>query len=926
MIKSIQKKLFGSSSDKLIKKISPLIEEINKKEASLTKLTDEQLRAKTAKFKQKVDQGASLDSLLVDSFAVCREAGARVLNMRHFDVQLLGGIALHRGMIAEMKTGEGKTLAATLPCYLNALNGKGSHVITVNDYLAQRDSEWMGQIHRFLGLEVGCVTNNVYDEERKQQYRADVTYGTNNEFGFDYLRDNMKPSLDLYVQRELNFAIVDEVDSILIDEARTPLIISGPSGENIEAYFESDRAVRQLKRDLDYVIDEKARGVSLTEEGVAKLEKILAVENLFAPDNIDRVHFIHASLKAHAVFKIDTDYVVRDGEIVIVDEFTGRLMPGRRWSDGIHQAVEAKEGVKVQSENQTLATITLQNYFRMYNKLAGMTGTAETEEEEFSKVYGLKVLVIPSNKPVIRDDANDLVYRNEAGKYRAVIKDIKEQHAAKRPVLVGTVSVAKSERVSKLLSREGIPHNVLNAKHHKSEAEIITEAGHSGSVTIATNMAGRGTDIILGEGVLEAGGLHVIGTERHESRRIDNQLRGRAGRQGDPGSSRFYLSLEDDLMRIFANETVVNIMDRIGMDEDEPIEAGLVTKQIAKAQKRVELHNFDIREQILKYDDVLNKQREVIYELRRQILEGKNLRDLIKDLTLEFAQDVVSQFCYEEKVNPNEWQWSELDDAVKDSFNLAIIDSKKAKIEANKWAITASELAKWISEQATFAYNAKADQVEEELMRDVERHYLIQSLDHHWKDHLYALDKLREGIHLRGYAQKDPLLEYRKEGFALFKQLDKIIKQSALTKLFKVQIKSKEEQEAELRAMDEEHAREWEEGMQLSGPTLDSNNVPESSDALPADVAEAAAKLSDASGGNSKKIDASDPAMAAAMRMLRDYQKKQMQQLDAAQASSGSAGPAPERKPQTRSQPKVGRNDPCPCGSGKKYKACHGKS
>lgn len=925
MIKNLQKKLFGSPSDKLIKKISPLIEEINKKEASLIKLSDDQLRAKTAEFKEKVDKGASLENLLVEAFAVCREAGARVLNMRHFDVQLLGGIALHRGMIAEMKTGEGKTLSATLPCYLNALNGKGSHVITVNDYLAQRDSEWMGQIHRFLGLEVGCITNDVYDEERKNQYLADVTYGTNNEFGFDYLRDNMKPSLDLYVQRELNFAIVDEVDSILIDEARTPLIISGPSGENIEAYFESDKAVRQLKRDLDYVIDEKARSVSLTEEGVAKLEKILAVENLFAPDNIDRVHFIHASMKAHAVFKRDTDYVVRDGEIMIVDEYTGRLMPGRRWSDGIHQAIEAKEAVKVQSENQTLATITLQNYFRMYNKLSGMTGTAETEEEEFSKVYGLKVLVIPSNKPIIRNDFNDLVYRNEAGKYRAVIRDIKEQHEANRPILVGTVSVAKSERVSTLLSREGIPHNVLNAKFHKSEAEIITEAGQGGSVTIATNMAGRGTDIILGDGIAKAGGLHVIGTERHESRRIDNQLRGRAGRQGDPGSSRFYLSLEDDLMRIFANETVVNIMDRIGMDEDEPIEAGLVTKQIAKAQKRVELHNFDIREQILKYDDVLNKQREVIYELRRQILDGNNLRDLIKDLTFEFSQDIVSQFCYE-KVNPNEWNWEELDEAIKESFNLAIIDSKKEQAKESNWAIKASDLAKWISEEATKSYTAKVSHVEDDLMRDVERHYLIQSLDHHWKDHLYALDKLREGIHLRGYAQKDPLLEYRKEGYSLFKQLDKIIKQSALTKLFKVQIKSKEEQEAELRAMDEEHAKEWENDVKLSGPTLDSNNVPESPDALPADVAEAAAKLSEASDGNPKKIDASDPAMAAAMRMLKEYQRKQMQQLDAAQASGGGAGPATEKKPQTRNQPKVGRNDPCPCGSGKKYKSCHGKA
>ena len=640
----ILKKIVGSKNDRELKKILPVIQAINELEPKIRLLSDRELQNKTLEFKERLNQGQTLDDILVEAFAVCREAASRVLGQRHYDVQLIGGIALHRGMISEMKTGEGKTLVSTLPCYLNGLSGRGVHVVTVNDYLAKRDAEWMGQVHRFLGLEVGCILNSMNDRERKIQYASDITYGTNNEFGFDYLRDNMKPSLDRYVQREHYFAIIDEVDSILIDEARTPLIISGPSDESTDFYYDADRAIRLLKRDVDFTVDEKHRSVTLTEDGVKRIEEILNVENLYGPENGQMIHHVHAALKAHANFKKDTDYVVRDDEIVIVDEFTGRFMPGRRWSDGIHQAIEAKEGVNIEGENQTLATITLQNYFRLYKKLGGMTGTADTEAAEFKKIYNLEVLVIPTNRPNYRNDSQDLVYRNEAGKYKAVIEDIKEKHQAGRPVLVGTVSVAKSERVAKLLMRDGIPHSILNAKNHAREAEIIADAGMKGSVTIATNMAGRGTDIVLGPGVKDVGGLHVIATERHESRRIDNQLRGRAGRQGDPGSSQFYLSLEDDLMRIFASDRMVKIMDKLGMEEDVPISDNLVSKSIESAQKRVELHHFDQREHLLKYDDVLNKQREVIYAMRRLVLEGKETKDLTRDLTRELSHDIAVQF------------------------------------------------------------------------------------------------------------------------------------------------------------------------------------------------------------------------------------------------------------------------------------------
>ncbi|HVJ65590.1 MAG TPA: preprotein translocase subunit SecA [Bdellovibrionota bacterium] len=907
------KKIVGTQSDREIKKLLPLVQRINALDPEMRKLSDAALQAKTAEFKERIAKGESLDSLLVEAFAVCREAGARVLGMRHFDVQLIGGMCLHKGYIAEMKTGEGKTLVATLASYLNALSGKGVHVITVNDYLAQRDSEWMGRIHRFLGLQVGCILNSMDSAERKIQYSADITYGTNNEFGFDYLRDNMKPSLEYYVQRDLNFAIVDEVDSILIDEARTPLIISGPSEGSTDLYYVADRAVKLLKKDVDFTHDEKSKNVTLTEDGVRRVEQLLQVENLYGPENLELVHHVHSSLRGYATMRRDIDYVVRDGEVIIVDEFTGRLMPGRRWSDGLHQAVEAKEGVPIQSENQTLATITLQNYFRMYNKLSGMTGTAETEAAEFKKIYGLGVMVIPTNRPVSRKDPHDLVYRNEAGKFRAVVQDIKEKYDAGRPVLVGTVSIAKSERISKLLQRLSIPHNVLNAKQHEREAEIIANAGQGRSVTIATNMAGRGTDIVLGSGVVETGGLHVIGTERHESRRIDNQLRGRSGRQGDPGSSQFYLSLEDDLMRIFASDRVIAIMDRLGMEEDVPISDRLVSKSIESAQKKVEMHHFDQREHLLKYDDVLNKQREVIYSMRRLVLEGKNTKELVSDLSREFAWDVVSQFA-DAKIDVTDWDWKALSEAVQSSFALRIDDTQVKELQKQLGSKTSvDDLVKWIGERASEVYARKEAEYGAETMRELEQHFFIQSLDHHWKEHLLALDHLKEGIHLRGYAQKDPLVEYRKEGFALFKLLDKAIRQTALSRLYTVRILSPEEQAQQRRQM-EERQREIE-NLQMQGPSLDAE-TPGTIDAgagasAPSPAAEAAP--------------AAPPAgVSAALSFMRKYQQQRMDDL----SKTREGGELPKEEAVTKpvvSGPKVGRNDPCFCGSGKKYKHCHGK-
>jgi preprotein translocase subunit SecA len=872
MLLQAVKKIIGSDNDRELKKIIPLVQQINQREAHYRKMSDALLQAQTGELKARLEKGQSLDDILVDAFAVCREAGSRVLGMRHFDVQLIGGMALHKGMIAEMKTGEGKTLVSTLASYLNALSGKGVHIITVNDYLAKRDSEWMGRIHRFLGLEVGCILNHMGDAERKKIYRADITYGTNNEFGFDYLRDNMKPSLDMYVQRDPNFAIIDEVDSILIDEARTPLIISGPSDHKADFYQAADKAVRQLKRDIDFTVDEKARNATLTEEGIHKLESYLKVDNLYAPENLMVVHHVGAALRAHALFRKDIDYVVRGQEIVIVDEFTGRMMPGRRWSDGLHQAVECKEGVEVQAENQTLATITLQNYFRLYNKLSGMTGTAATEEKEFGKIYGLRVLVIPTNRPNIRKDDNDLVYRNEAGKYRAVIEDIKEKYQAGRPVLVGTVSIAKSERISKLLSRVGIPHNVLNAKNHEKEAEIIAGAGAHAAVTIATNMAGRGTDIVLGHGVKEVGGLHVIGTERHESRRIDNQLRGRAGRQGDPGSSRFYLSLEDDLMRIFAGDRIVNIMDKLGMEEDVPISDRLITRTILNAQSKVEAHHFDQREHLLKYDDVLNKQREVIYSMRRLVLEGKETRALVDDLTSELAGDIVSQFTSREATE--QWDWSGLREAVRATFGWDLGDNPQSFFEKNG-GVSPEALRAAITAESKKNYAAKVVSTGEERMADIERYFFIQSLDFHWKEHLLNLDHLKEGIHLRGYAQKDPLVEYRREGFELFKTLDKTIRQNALTRLYTFRLMTPEEEEARRRE-DLIRRREAEKQMSFSGPEegvgeVGTENASRSTEDAPQPVPTREQQI------------AANPGLAAAMNFLKTRE---------AAAKGGASGPS----------------------------------
>jgi len=645
MINQIAKKVFGSRNEREVKRLLPLVHKINDWEPKISSLRDSELQSLTSQFKERISRGEPLDALLPEAFATVREAGKRVLNMRHFDVQLIGGMVLHMGRVAEMKTGEGKTLVATLPVYLNALEGKGVHVVTVNDYLARRDSEWMGQLYRFLGLDVGVILHGLNDQERQKNYGADITYGTNNEFGFDYLRDNMKFRLEDFAQRNLHYAIVDEVDSILIDEARTPLIISGPTEDSTDKYYAINSVIPLLRKEEDYTIEEKSRTAALTEAGVEKLEKALRIQNMYAPEHIEIVHHVHQALKAHAIFKRDVDYVVKDGEVIIVDEFTGRLMPGRRYSDGLHQALEAKEGVRIENENQTLATVTFQNYFRMYKKLAGMTGTADTEAAEFQSIYNLEVMVVPTNKPMRRNDCADVIYKTQKAKYQAVCNEISELYEKKIPVLVGTISIENSELLSTLLKKKGVPHQVLNAKQHEREAEIVSQAGQPGSVTIATNMAGRGTDIVLGAGVANAGGLHIIGTERHESRRIDNQLRGRAGRQGDPGYSRFYLSLEDDLLRIFQGERIKALMDRFDMDENEPIESKLVSKAIENAQKKVEAHNYDIRKHLLQYDDVLNRQREVIYELRKLILAGQNNRDLILDIIKEQVDSFALTFA-----------------------------------------------------------------------------------------------------------------------------------------------------------------------------------------------------------------------------------------------------------------------------------------
>ena len=1004
MFKYILNKIVGTKNQREIKKMQPIIDRVGALEAGLKQLSDAQLQAKTPEFRQKIDNGAPLDELLPEVFAVCREASQRVLHMRHYDVQLVGGIALHRGTIAEMKTGEGKTLVATLPIYLNALPGKGTHLVTVNDYLARRDAEWMGKLYRWLGLSVGVIYHDMPDYERQAAYRADITYGQNNEFGFDYLRDNMKESIEQYAQRELNYAIVDEVDSILIDESRTPLIISGPAEQSVDLYHKVDRVIPALKKDVDYTVDEKAHSAMLTDSGVEAVEKRLSLDNLYDPANIHWLHHVQQSLTAHTLYKRDVNYLIEEGKVLIIDEFTGRKMPGRRWSDGLHQAIEAKENVTIEEENQTLATITFQNYFRMYNKLAGMTGTAETEAEEFFKIYKLDVLVIPTNKPIARADHQDVVYKTEKGKFRWVIEDIVDCHKRGQPVLVGTTSVEKSEVIAKFLRKEGIPHHVLNAKQHGREAEVVAQAGRKGAVTIATNMAGRGTDIVLGgspeamarskadpetqpeefaavvesfktqcaterEEVLAAGGLHILGTERHESRRIDNQLRGRSGRQGDPGSSRFYMSLEDDLLRIFGSDRIYGLMERLGMNDDEPIEHSFVSKAIGNAQKKVEGHNFDIRKHLLEYDDVMNQQRKTIYALRKEVLEGRyapeagdqseeerkagklgriptesgkwtgeSLGELLRPRVTEIV-DAYFKHASEHQDQPREGNGApyrstppgEVDhralthDLYRYFGAVVDLDKERAdqgacirkatevvaasliqqrerildmcdaiigeaigvhcseKVHAEDWDIGALEEAlrgafniKIALKSAPIDHGSLAEAAFKQVETLIEareqelgpiyflyfaRHFALEEIDNQWIEHLRNMDHLREGIGLRGYGQRDPKQEYKQEGFSMFAAMMDRINTNAVNKLFSVQVQPEEEED------------------------------------LP----------------------------------QRQYRRKQRQMTmghgdySAYEGDEDGAGEAAQEKVQTirRTRPKVGRNDPCWCGSGKKYKKCH---
>jgi len=839
MLSDLLKKIVGTKNDRELKRLSLLLNEVNNFEPAMMSLTDEELRAKTPYFREKLKNGFTLDDILTEAFAVAREASRRTLLMRPFDVQVIGGIVLHEGKIAEMKTGEGKTLAATMPLYLNALEEKGCHVVTVNDYLAKRDSEWMGPIYNFLGLSVGVVIHGMDDPERRDAYHADITYGTNNEFGFDYLRDNMKFTLEDYVQREFNYAIVDEVDSILIDEARTPLIISGSSEESTDKYYRINQIIPRLKKDSDYSIDEKTKTVVLTEEGVAHVEGYLNVQNLYEPRNIEIVHHVNQALRAHTLFKRDVDYLVKDGQVIIVDEFTGRVMPGRRYSDGLHQALEAKEKVKIERENQTLASITFQNYFRMYKKLAGMTGTADTEAAEFKKIYNLDVLVVPTNMPMIREDNNDLIYKTEKEKINAVIKEVKSLNKEKRPVLIGTISIEKSELLSNYLTRSGVKHHVLNAKNHEREAEIVAQAGQPGMVTISTNMAGRGTDIRLGEGVADLGGLHILGTERHESRRIDNQLRGRSGRQGDNGSSRFYLSLEDDLLRIFGAERISGIMDKVGIEEDQPIEHKYISRAIENAQKRVEGQNFDIRKHLLDYDDVMNRQRKVIYEQRKKVLRGDNLWADIEEMVEEIVDDLLSTYL-PDKGNKEDFNLKGLDDALFKQFNLKLNLTNSNEITSNQ-----SSISELIIKNVQKLLHDKENEFGKELMDYLIKAIMLQAIDTQWKEHLLAMDHLREGIGLRGYGQKDPVREYQREGYEMFMEMISRIKIDVLEKLSLVKIQREEEVE-EIR-----------------------------------------------------------------QKQKQDYIMSRGEDM-------------PEKKTIKHEGDKIGRNDPCPCGSGKKYKKCCG--
>lgn len=776
------KKLFGDSNEKEIKRMQEYVDKINALEDSMMSLSDTKLSGKTAEFKWRLTQGEELDDLLPEAFAVVREASRRVLNMRHFDVQLLGGITLHEGNIAEMRTGEGKTLVSTLPAYLNALSGKGVHVVTVNDYLAKRDSEWMGKVHRFLGLDVGLIAQGMDFPDKKAAYAADITYGTNNEFGFDYLRDNMVIYKDQMVQRELNFAIVDEVDSILVDEARTPLVISGPGERSTGMYNVMADVVKKLNRDEDYKIDEKTKQVLPTEAGIAKVEKLLNITNMFDGENIEATHLFNQALRAKELMHRDKDYVVKDGEIVIVDEFTGRMMFGRRYSDGLHQSIEAKEGVKIERESQTLAAVTFQNYFRMYTKLGGMTGTAKTEEQEFQNIYNLDVMVIPTHRDMIREDLADVVYKNKRAKYKAVIEEIVERHAKGQPVLVGTTSIVQSEELSEMLKKRGVQHAVLNAKHHEREAEIISKAGQKKAVTIATNMAGRGTDIVLGEGVVELGGLHIIGTERHESRRIDNQLRGRAGRQGDPGSSRFYLSLEDDLMRIFGSDSISTIMDKLGMEEDDPIEHAMVTKSIEQAQKKVENHNFNVRKYVLEYDDVMNQQREVIYAQRKKILNEENLPENIKLMINKIVERIFESYTPKE-VYPEEWDLAAMIEQAEEYF-LPVGKFTPEDFER----YSREELLEVLLEIAHENYADREEVMGTSVMRELEKVVMLKVLDQKWMEHLDSMDLLREGIGLRAYGQKDPLTEYKFEAYDMFSAMLDSIQDDIVKYIFKMNL------------------------------------------------------------------------------------------------------------------------------------------
>ena len=980
-------KIFGTRNEREVKKMRPMVAAINEWEPKLQPLSDTELAAKTAEFKQRLANGEPLDNLMAEAYAVTREAGRRILNMRHFDVQMIGGMVLHSGKIAEMRTGEGKTLVATLPVYLNALEGKGVHVVTVNDYLAKRDAEWMGRIYKFLGMSVGVIVHDLDDDERRQSYGCDITYGTNNEFGFDYLRDNMKFRLEDCVQRQIpafyfsdtklgsqlkiyNFAIVDEVDSILIDESRTPLIISGPSEESTDKYYKINRIIPKLIRGEeikgkepgetyttgDYTVEEKHRSAALTEEGIGKVEKLLGCGNLYQPENWGTLHHVQQALKAHVLFHRDKDYLVQEGQVIIVDEFTGRVMPGRRWSDGLHQAIEAKEAVKIERENQTLATVTFQNYFRMYKKLAGMTGTAETEAAEFDKTYKLEVTVIPTNRSMVRKEFEDIVYRTEEEKFRNAAKEIKTLYEKGQPVLVGTISVEKSERLSGQLKKMGVKHEVLNAKNHEREAFIVAQAGRKGAITVSTNMAGRGTDILLGgnpefltkehlkklnkdpdayqtaasgspertewdavfnrykdetsvehDEVIALGGLHVLGTERHESRRIDNQLRGRAGRQGDPGSSRFYLSLQDDLMRIFGGERMQNLMLRLGMEEDVPIESGLISKRIAKAQEAVEAQNFASRKHLLEYDDVMNKQRQAVYSMRRGLLEGKDQKERVVEIVEGIVASFIDVRC-PEKTHPSQFDLAGLQSDVLSAFGV--------KVDVDALAgMSAPEIEEHVKELLMKRYQEKEELIGAENMREAERIIMLNVIDNQWKDHLLSMDHLKEGIGLRGYGQKDPLIEYKKESFTMFQAMMDRIEDETIRYLFFLQVTQGG----------------------ASGPGPDGNGGGPGAGGDGGYVIGAGPARPvlpfNPEGDDDEEEEEDDGAVAtvtedrrAAQNVVADFTRNIQRKKDKEMAElqfAGGSGVATEKK-QAISEKKAGRNDPCPCGSGKKYKKCHG--